>query len=257
MEIRAMEKEKEALCPCGSERQYKDCCAGQGRTFGLLEYEAKKILFDVDETERDIDALIRFCHDMVSRIQKNPGRTDAKSALRALKTIYELADKALRPFSRGSSCRAGCHACCYHIVETTAVEAEIIRRYARVELDSKARLSVLTKIENGERYYPGPISFEENYSDHVTQKYLDSHIPCPFLFEQGLCMIYQVRPMNCRKHMVFSDPDLCSTEHDVASYEAEYFAELDNTFCSLSADVYSDLTCIKHLPTWFTDEFKL
>jgi Fe-S-cluster containining protein len=258
MEIRATEINGEAMCLCGSEKQYKDCCASEGRTFALLEYEDKRILFDVDETEQCIDRLVRFCSENILKLSGEKGTTIHKEkALRDLKTIFELTDKALEPFLRNSSCEKGCNACCYLIVESTAIEAEMVRRYMEEHLDDEERRRVVKKIKEAKRHYPDPVRTDEEFSDSLVEKHFALNMPCPFLSSEGLCTIYEVRPINCRKHVVFSDPSQCKMMAATASYEAEYFLHVDPGLNCLSTLVYPKFNYNRHFPDWFVEEFDL
>ena len=288
MEIRAVEIEKQAMCPCGSKKQYKDCCATEGRTFALLEYEGKRILFDVDETEQCIETLVSFCSENVLNLVHDKGagidrlaprarsaavRQNARplgrgqgelyknvhkeKALRDLKTIYELTDKALEPFVRGSSCEKGCNACCYLIVGSAALEAEMVRRYMKEHFDDQERLRVLKKSKEAKRHYPDPVGTDAEFPESMVEKHFALHVPCPFLSSEGSCTIYEVRPINCRKHLVFSDPRQCEMMAATASYEAEYFSEVDPALNCLSVLVYPKFNYNRHFPDWFTEEFDL
>jgi hypothetical protein len=258
VEIRAVEIEGEALCPCGSERKHMDCCASTGHRFGLLEYEGKRIFFDVDETQQRVDELVTFCSEKIfKRLHENEAIVEKEKALRYLKAIYELSDKALKPFLRNSSCEKGCNACCYLIVESTAIEAEMVRRYMEEHLDREKKLDVLAKIKEAKRHYPDPVGMDEEYPDPLQEEYFALHVPCPFLSSEGLCTIYEVRPLNCRKHVVFSDPGQCKRMATTAGYEAEYFSEVDPAVHGLSVLVYPKCNYDRHLPDWFTEEFDL
>ena len=258
MEIRAVRIEGEAWCPCGSKKQYKDCCAGEGRTFGLLEYEDKRILFDVNDTEQSIQRLVRFCSDSLSKLSGDKGAViNEEKALKDLKTIYELIDRALEPFVRGSSCEKGCNACCYLIVDSSALEASLVRQYMEKHFSDEQRRRILEKIKEAKGLYPDPVGTDEEFPDAVVEAHFALNVPCPFLSSQGLCTIYDVRPINCRKHLVFSDPSQCEKMAPTASYEAEYFLEVDPAVNRLSMLVYPGSSYNRHFPHWFVEEFEL
>jgi Fe-S-cluster containining protein len=258
MEIKAVEIEGEASCPCGSEKPYKNCCAVEGRTFALLEYEGKRILFDVAETEQRIEELVRFCSKNILQLSHEKGANiDEDRALRDLRTIYELIDKALEPFLLNSSCEKGCNACCYLVVDSAALEAEMVRRYIEEHFDDQERLRVLKKIKEAKRHYPDRVGMDGEFPGSVVEKHFGLHVPCPFLSSEGSCMIYEVRPINCRKHVVFSDPSYCEKMADTASYEAEYFLQVELALNCLSVLVYPKFNYNRHFPDWFTEEFDL
>lgn len=258
MDIRAVEVEGEALCPCGSKKQYKDCCAVRGCRYALLEYEGKRILFDVDETVRYVKTLERFCSDNIMKPSLEQGAgIDKEKALKDLKMIFELTDKALQPFLRSSSCKKGCNACCYLVVDSTAIEAEMVRRYTEEHFDEEERRRILGKIKEGKHLYPDPVGTDKEFPGAVVEKHFALNMPCPFLSSEGLCRIYEVRPINCRKHVVFSDPGQCEMMAATASYEAEYFMEVDPAVNCLSVLVYPQFNHNRHFPDWFAEEFEL
>jgi Fe-S-cluster containining protein len=258
MDVEATEINGEALCPCGSEKPYGDCCARKGRTFALLEFEGKRIFFDVDQTEDSVERLVRFCSENILKMfREKRAAIDKEKALRDLKTIYEMTDEALKPFVRGSSCEKGCNACCYLIVDSAALEAEMVCRYVATHFSDEDRSRVLKRIKQEKRHYPDPVSVDEEFPESLVEKHFSLNIPCPFLSLEGLCTIYDVRPINCRKHLVFSDPSQCRNMAATASYEAEYFLEVDPALNGLSTLVYPKFNYNRHFPDWFTEEFDL
>lgn len=115
--------------------------------------------------------------------------------LGALIGIFELADQVLTEENDPTtSCKKGCSFCCHVPVEITATEAALIGHYCK------------------ERHIP------------ISKKYLKkqlriatSEIPlsdcsaCIFLKHKE-CSIYPVRPMNCRKYLVASEPKRCDSK---------------------------------------------
>lgn len=115
--------------------------------------------------------------------------------LGALKGIFELTDQILIEESDPTtSCKKGCSFCCHVPVDITTTEAALIGHYCK------------------ERHIP------------ISKKYLKkqlriapSDIPlsdcsaCIFLKDKE-CSIYPARPMNCRKHLVASEPKRCDSK---------------------------------------------
>ncbi|MDE1948749.1 MAG: YkgJ family cysteine cluster protein [Burkholderiales bacterium] len=115
------------------------------------------------------------------------------------------------------SCRAGCGACCSHLVAVSEIEArrigevvdglaeprrsEVLARFERAR-ERLAEAGLLDELERpqdwtGERYH------------RLTGAYFRLSLPCPFL-EQGSCSIYEERPLTCREYHVVSDPAHCA-----------------------------------------------
>jgi Fe-S-cluster containining protein len=114
----------------------------------------------------------------------------------AATTRVLAAEKAQDPMSKDITCKPGCNHCCKHVVDITTVEAQAIVHYARergvpIDRDHLARQAghhAATWNELGPKYRE-----------------------CAFLRADGLCSIYEVRPLPCRKLFVVTDPELCDS----------------------------------------------
>lgn len=81
------------------------------------------------------------------------------------------------------ACGAGCHYCCYQLVGTNAVEIVQIATFIRERFDADARAELVKSlVEVTNKRKPG------------------TAVParCTFLDAEGLCRIYDVRPLACR-----------------------------------------------------------
>ena len=94
--------------------------------------------------------------------------------LALLKRVDELCGDTAASFASHISCRAGCDACCRHL-SIFAVEAAALRQ----------ALCALPEAD----------------ADFIRQKAQQSRPedPCPLLHD-GLCLLYQARPIICRTH---------------------------------------------------------
>jgi Fe-S-cluster containining protein len=244
------------LCPCGSRKRFKDCCEGKGHAYGYFEYEGRGFAYDLDETNTKVDEIRHFTYDHIVTFWNNRTMIDRDRALEILETVYRLTDKILEPFLRNSSCKKGCHECCHLLVQIHAIEAEMIRTYVRENFDPKSISDLRAKIRKASRYYPDPIPIGPAYPDEVRGRYFNLHIPCPFLSTEGLCTVYEARPLIARTHMVFSHPSLCASyDESVPMYEGDCFPEIFTAIELLSRLVYQDVDYMKHVPHWFLDEF--
>jgi Fe-S-cluster containining protein len=118
---------------------------------------------------------------------------------------------------RPISCRAGCAACCRHLVPLTQTEA---RRLAELvegmpeprRGEVRARFAAARgRLEEGGRF--ADLLREGSWSDDESApdlyEYFRLGIDCPFL-EDETCMIYADRPLVCRGYVVISPPELCT-----------------------------------------------
>jgi Fe-S-cluster containining protein len=257
MDIEATVIAGQDICPCGSGEKYGDCCLGQGISYGLFECEGKRVIFNVEETNRAVENLLRFLSDEISALYDDGEMLHIEKATEKLGTVYELLAKSVAPFAQNSPCQKGCTPCCHHIIETTPVEAEMVRRSIEKHLDHSAMMSLVSRIKKNRQHYPPPVTGNRKYDNDLQASYFEAHMPCPFLSEQGACMIYEARPLLCRMYMVFSDPELCRIGDGMATYEADYYSQVYTGVQSLSLLVYRNLKHRRHLPDWFVNEFNL
>lgn len=89
------------------------------------------------------------------------------------------------------SCRKKCSYCCYQAVDLFDMEFEL---YADMYKSGK----ILINIEQ--------LKKSENH--HTVDDFIKEPLACVFL-KDGLCSIYDVRPISCRKYYVSNDPVHC------------------------------------------------
>ncbi|MEJ2696802.1 MAG: YkgJ family cysteine cluster protein [Candidatus Sulfobium sp.] len=97
--------------------------------------------------------------------------------------IYGRFEEDASEYKRDAVCRKGCSFCCTFMgnVDITTLEAVIIRE--RLALFSPHEQSMLSSKIKANRM----------------ERKKGRKSPCPFLDEQGLCGIYDVRPFSCRQ----------------------------------------------------------
>ena len=139
----------------------------------------------------------------IKYIQQMP-RGDAR-----IKHLYKDMDKAveLQMEERAKdkkelpiSCKRGCAHCCHLYVVCTHEEADLIYKEAKkrnIPL-SKKRLEYQSRFKN-----PG---------DYFTR--FGKRTRCVFLDDKNDCMIYEYRPMSCRKYFAISPPETCLPDKD-------------------------------------------
>jgi Fe-S-cluster containining protein len=257
MEIQARKISRTAPCPCGSDKTYEDCCEKRGVEFARFQFDDREVVFDVEATDNAVQDLMAFLSDEIYKPFNDGASLDIQSALEKLYDNFGKFEKSLSSFSQASSCQRGCTACCHHIVETPAIEAEAVRRVVEKRFSSPAKASLKSKISQLSHAYPPALELDEEYDEDLQENHFEKHIPCPFLSAQGACMVYDARPLVCRTYMVFSDPKQCAIGDGMAVYEADYFPEVHRASQVLSLMVFKDIRLRRHLPDWFIHEFQV
>jgi Fe-S-cluster containining protein len=141
--------------------------------------------------------------NLIAEIQKVSERYTAKllsvspGIERAL-LLHQLMDRELQAASsQPVSCRKGCGGCCHYEVEVTedegALLSEVVLQGFAMDFD---RLELQAKRERK--------SSEWN-------KYWSKKNRCVFLGDDGACQAYEYRPAICRKHLVVTPPEACTT----------------------------------------------
>lgn len=94
-------------------------------------------------------------------------------------------------------CRKGCHHCCKMTVAITRHEAHQLIQVAKAK-------GLPIDAERLRRQLP--------YVDETWRTQPEADRACTFLGADGLCQVYEDRPLSCRKYFVVSPPELCDTE---------------------------------------------
>lgn len=142
----------------------------------------------------------------------------AHDKLEAMREVMEVMDKAIKDSGRDHSCKKGCNFCCRMNVDILPEEAELIAVYCASNdiVISKEYLKKQMKVRKE------MIAFS-------------AVGVCVFL-KDGLCSIYPVRPLACRKYLVASPAEDC----DIKNYGYKKVAVV----CDISVEVLdSAFTC--------------
>ena len=95
-------------------------------------------------------------------------------------------------YSREVRCRRGCTDCCYAPFDLSLVEAIYLGRAFR-RLPRRQRREVERRLEKYEK------DWQAKVPKPVTPFVLSTvRLRCPFLDDQGLCVVYEWRPVTCR-----------------------------------------------------------
>ena len=135
--------------------------------------------------------------------------------------IGQEAEEAGTPIS----CRAGCGACCRHMVPVSLFEAEALTEWMRslpedqraeIERRFHAALSALRDAGVIDKLVHNDWWVAEGPATQMAVDYFHAGVACPFL-ENENCSIHPIRPLSCREYLVTSPPELCSDPsiHDV------------------------------------------
>lgn len=114
------------------------------------------------------------------------------------KKYYDLTDLIQNEYDRnleihGSKikCKEGCSQCCSQIFRITKIDAEIISNHVS-DMDIEQQFLLKSKAEN----YINITGHTDIDSEEFFNK---PKTPCPALNENGSCMIYEARPVICRR----------------------------------------------------------
>ena len=113
-------------------------------------------------------------------------------------SLHQLIDRALEEAeSLPISCRSGCSGCCHFAVEITRDEAELLLELVAsgVEID-------LEKLERQAARKPNSPEWQVHWSEESR---------CVFLGADSRCRIYDHRPAACRKLLVTTPAELCTS----------------------------------------------
>jgi len=114
--------------------------------------------------------------------------------------------KSVEKAEQKPCCSKGCHHCCDEVAYAEMREVDHIIAGMSPELKERAKERLrlwLVKVKPMLEKEPGA----EGYIDAF--EYRDLKITCPLL-EDGLCSVYERRPMGCRLFMATGSPDNCA-----------------------------------------------
>lgn len=166
-------------------------------------------------------------HELSARARVGPTRV-----LEVLPLAREIADGVTaialdhaRAAGESVSCKAGCAACCRHIVPLAPAEAV---RLAQVvdAMPKERRRAVKKRFEQAVRRMEeaglldpkaprgrvallSPASSPRERWEDVSHRYFAMKVDCPLL-EDEACSVYPERPMACREYHVTTPADLCT-----------------------------------------------
>ena len=161
----------------------------------------------------------------------------APAGLERGRALHRMMDSAVATASHvAASCRCGCCGCCHSEVEITPDEAAVLRErvLGGVEVDH-ARLEVQAARKRSSPAWANFWSLENR---------------CVFLSTEGTCRVYEDRPAVCRRLLVTTPPEACTTAGAALAPVRILLAEIllsatismdDRGFASLSKMLWREL----------------
>ena len=202
---------KKEICPCNSGKKYNECCS-KSEFYSLGEnYSGEKIIFNKTKVNDIYDEIKDYALENIFSLE-NGDMISVSKGLNMLNEVLLKTDKGINEYEGYAPCKKGCSKCCCLYLECTTIEAENIRRYI---LDNKSDKEI-SELENKIKYNLSKVNI--NFMSHTLNEeerhkfileYFKEKTPCIFLNEEGACSIYKVRPLACRKFIVFSSSENC------------------------------------------------
>jgi Fe-S-cluster containining protein len=170
----------------------------------------------------ELDILGEPVHFRMSVVEGQARLADIVPAARVLSNI--LVQAVLKKLSRDGKfvpCRKGCSACCNYLIPLSV--PEVFRLWYEVLSmpPNRGRAIVQSCLEAATKilkYMPENLETNDLTKTNIqieasrlSRWYSGLELFCPFLSE-GLCTIYQQRPMACREHMVTGSALLCEAQ---------------------------------------------
>lgn len=163
---------------------------------------------------------------LLAAFAKNPNANLRHFVAGLMPEVRRIANKITPLFGPLSACKNKCSHCCHMAVGIFSGEAESIGKSIGV---------VPKKLP--------PVIPEEYIQRDVVKRWIN--VPCPFL-EDGLCSIYEHRPLVCRTHFNLSAfPLLCDTRNylgnDVPNFNFQSLWNVHGFISLLSGETPGDL----------------
>ena len=202
---------KKDLCLCKSGQKYESCCGGS-EFYSLGEnYNGDEIIFNKTKVDNIYDEIKEYALKNIFSLE-NGELISVSKGLDMLNHVLLKTDEGIREYEGYAPCKKGCSKCCCLYLECTAIEAENIRRFVInnrsaediANLEKKIKLN-LSKVDIS--FMSHILNEEERHN--LILSYFKEKIPCVFLNKDGACSIYKVRPLACRKFIVFSPSESC------------------------------------------------
>jgi len=114
-----------------------------------------------------------------------------KQLLELMKQVDSAVSAVAAKFSEEFKCHKGCSDCCYAAFDVSLAEGVLILEHFN-RLGRKTRKQVIKKARQAQKQWEKAISQGADLA--LTR------IPCPLLNLDDQCLMYEVRPVNCRTY---------------------------------------------------------
>ncbi len=116
-----------------------------------------------------------------------------------IKSLFKQIDNAVKTvakkYPKEFKCKKGCSDCCNAAFDVSLAEAILLKKHFS-RLGRKTRRNVLRKAEEAQKIW------ENNMVTGGIENISKIRIPCPLLSKDEECLLYEVRPVNCRTYGV-------------------------------------------------------
>jgi len=165
----------------------------------------------------------------------------------------------LRCDGSDTSCQASCSHCCQgYVIPLAGPEAAALwDSLPALPLASRARTmqrfaDAVDTLAAAEPYQPPAGAEPHQRAESFSSWYAELGIVCPLLAE-GLCSIYNERPLVCREHMVTSPPELCCHSRLTGGAKMDLPVSIAETVAQLAAELEGgpmDCVVLPMTPAW-------
>lgn len=153
--------------------------------------------------QSDVEAIIKLVEAYTDQFKKLCGTNPASGWQAVIKAADDVISATPEATKNQFQCKPGCTHCCYIDLDISQNEAAAIINYCLTNDIDIDREHLMNQVEIGRNIF-------SKYSR------------CVFL-KETICSIYPVRPMNCRKHYVYTDPSLCDNSTNTINQIGTFF----------------------------------
>lgn len=259
--------ERNKRCYCGSMKKFKNCCIDKEGELYLVgeNYNGEKIVSNKKDEELMLTKINKHVTKLLIAPSSELNHTNLKElteqeSLEILDGIYRGFDDWYKGINQYASCKKGCTSCCELYVDTSPLEARLIINYIENNFSEEQQKKLKGRIAENDKNVPTYSEVVNNPS--IREEYAYKKIKCSFLTDEGSCSIYPVRPFNCRKHIVFSHPNLCEDLDSkiVQMFQSELIESTSKLINDMNFSVYrfdyyiGDKRYLKHITKWISEE---
>ncbi|MGD2093606.1 MAG: YkgJ family cysteine cluster protein [Phycisphaerales bacterium] len=179
----------------------------------------------------DLDVLGEPMHFSISVTQKQAKLSDITPLARTLSTKIAIVFlDILRHNGQFIPCRKGCSTCCSYMIPLSVPEAFRLREDVLAMPPDQSRVTLQLCLDRAKIILDKkPIELDITEWTEASNKsqlsklgkwYEQLNITCPFL-SNGLCTIYEQRPLACREYIVRGSALLCRAEWTDGSHKID------------------------------------